>query len=552
MLEVDIANSELATSASSAGDVLVGGERVFKWDFLAEESGSATTLDLDIYDSGGLLATLDARTSEDASAGTRVSTANVSLKQDSQLETLGGVRFETVDSGALAGAKLQLLGADLQQPFLHLDASINFTAAGAARLLTDWDAAVVAELRDPGDPAALQMSMLVTGTSHLGVLTSEMSMEDPEGTEVMSWSMTGTSSSDSITTQGTIGSDMVVTLALSKPDGRLDTMTQMDSTVTVEGDEMAISVGVGYDGTDTWDMSGSVSESGDTAASIEAHLHEEWVSVAAWAQEDVGDLIGVGLAYLYVNASTPSISDFSDMWEVNYVKTSDFIETTNVTWHMDASVAESSLSVSSYTMEKDDSGEWRYISSVNFTADHTEPPAAPTPAPSTTTVEAMIVEGTFAVSVAASEAQAFVGNSDVVDSFVASIAQRAGVLESTVQVALSVVSGSGRRLTQTSDQVLVTYVITVQVGASNDADVISDSVFDSMVDALTSASAEDFVADFASEFQTTDSASSFSAVVAVPGSATAPTTTEAIDDMSSAHAAFSQALLLTTICILMV
>jgi hypothetical protein len=299
-------------------------------------------------------------------------------------------------------------------------------------------------------------------------------------------------------------------------------------------------------------MSGSVSESGDTAASIEAHLHEEWVSVAAWAQEDVGDLIGVGLAYVYVNASTPSISDFSDMWEVNYVKTSDFIETTNVTWHMDASVAESSLSVSSYTMERDDSGQWRYISSVNFTADHTEPPAAPTPAPSTIIVEAMIVEGTFTVSVAASEAQAFIGNSDVVDSFVASIAQRAGVLESTVQVTLSVVSGSGRRLTQTSDQVLVTYVITVQVGASNDADVISDSVFDSMVDTLTSTSAEDFVADFASEFQTTGSASSFSAVVAVPGSATAPTTTEAIDDMSSAHAAFSQALLMTTICMLMV
>merc|ERR1719437_59612 len=215
-------------------------------------------------------------------------------------------------------------------------------------------------------------------------------MKDQEGTEVMSWSMTGTSSSDSITTQGTIGSDMVVTLALSKPDGRLDTMTQMDSTVTVEGGEMAISVGVGYDGTDTWDMSGSVSESGDTAASIEAHLHEEWVSVAAWAQEDVGDLIGVGFAYVYVNASTPSISDFSDVWVVNYVKTSDFIETTNVTWHMDASVAESSLSVSSYTMERDDSGQWRYISSVNFTADHTEPPAAPTPAPSTI-VQAMIV-----------------------------------------------------------------------------------------------------------------------------------------------------------------
>merc|ERR1712151_60115 len=159
----------------------------------------------------------------------------------------------------------------------------------------------------------------------------------------------------------------------------------------------------------------------------------------------------------YVNASTPSISDFSDMWEVNYVKTSDFIETTNVTWHMDASVGESSLSVSSYTMERDDSGQWRYISSVNFTVDHTEPPAAPTPAPPAPST--MIVEGTFMVSVAASEAQAFIGNFDVEDSFVASIAQRAGVLESTVQVTLSVVSGSGRRLTQTSDQVLVTYVI---------------------------------------------------------------------------------------------
>jgi hypothetical protein len=408
MLEVDIANSELVTSVSSVGDVLLGGERVFKWDFLAEESDSANTLDLDVYDSGGLLAAVDARTSEDASAGTRVSTANVSLRQDSQLETLGGVRFETVDSGARAAAELQLLGADLQQPFLHLNASINFTAASAARLLTDWDAAVAAQLRDPGDPAELLMSMLVTGTSQWGAFTSEMRLEDPEGTEVMAWSMNGTSSSDSITTQGTIGSDMVVTLALSKPDGRLDTMTQMDSTVTVEGDGMAISVGVGYDGADTWDVSGSVSENGDAIASIEAHLHEEWVSVASWAQEDVGDLIGAGIFYVYVNASMPSISDFSDMWELNYIKTSDFIETTNVTWHMDTSVAESGLSVSSYTMERDDGGEWRYVSSVNFTVDHTEPLAAPTPAPPAPST--MTVEGTFMVSVAASEAQAFIGN----------------------------------------------------------------------------------------------------------------------------------------------
>jgi hypothetical protein len=563
MLEADIAISELVTSVSSVGDVLVGGERVVKWDFLAEESGTATTLDLDVYDSEGLLVAVDARTSEDASAGTRVSTANVSLKQDSQLETLGGVRFETVDSGARAAAELQLLGADLQQPFLHLNANINFTAASAARLLTDWDAAVVAQLRDPGDSTTLLMSMLVTGASQLGVFTSEMSMKDSEGTEVVSWSMEGTSSSDSITTQGTIGSDMVVKLALSKPDGRLDTMTQMDSTVTVEGGEMAISFGVGYDGTDTWDMSGSVSENGDTTASIEAHLHEEWVSVVSWASEGVGDLIGVGRSYVYVNASIPSISDFSDMWELNYVRTSDFIETTNVTWHTDASVAESILSVSSYTMERDDSGEWRYISSVNFTVDHTEPPAAPTPAPPAPST--MIVEGTFMVSVAAAKAQAFIGNFDVEDSFVASIAQRAGVLESTVKVTLSVVSGNGRRLTQTSDQVeiLVTYVITAQVGASNDAAVTGDSVLDNMVDTLTSTSAEEFVADFASEFQTTDSASNFSAVMAVPGSATAPTTTEATDSMSGpttteateasgAHAAFSQALLLTTICMLMV
>jgi hypothetical protein len=349
---------------------------------------------------------------------------------------------------------------------------------------------------------------------------------------------------------------MVVTLALSKPDGRLDTMTQMDSTVTVEGDGMAISVGVGYDGADTWDVSGRVSENGDTTASIEAHLHEEWVSVASWAQEDVGDLIGAGLFYVYVNASMPSVSDFSDMWELNYIKTSDFIETTNVTWHMDTSVAESTLSVSSYTMERDDGGEWRYISSVNFTVDHTEPLAAPTPAPPAPST--MTVEGTFMVSVAASEAQAFISNSDVVDSFVASIAQRAGVQESMVQVTLSVVtlsvaSGSGRRLAQTSNQVeiRVTYVVTAQVGASDDADVIGHSVFDSMADALTSTSAEDFVADFATEFQTTDSASSFSAVVAVPATTEAPTTTEATE-VSGAPAAFSQALLLTTICILMV
>ena len=117
MLEVGIASSELRARVLSVGDVLLDCERIFKWEFRQAESGSTTALDLDVYDSGGPLAAIDARTSADASAGTQVSTANVSYKQDSQLETLGGVRLESVDSGACAGAELRLLGADLQQPF---------------------------------------------------------------------------------------------------------------------------------------------------------------------------------------------------------------------------------------------------------------------------------------------------------------------------------------------------------------------------------------------------------------------------------------------------
>jgi hypothetical protein len=344
----------------------------------------------------------------------------------------------------------------------------------------------------------------------------------------------------------------VVTLTLTKPDGRLDTVTQMDSTVTVEGDGTAVSVSIGYDGTDTWDISGSLSQNDDAAASIEAHLHEEWVSVASWVPED-GPLGPLGPLYVYANASIPSISDSSDMWEQIYFQMGDFIETTNATWHMDTSVAEYSLSVSSYTMERDDSGEWRYTSSVNVTVDHTdhtEPPAVPTGTPTTRTVE-----GTFAVSVVASEAQAFISDADVVASFVASIAQRCGVLESMVKVTLSAVSGSGRRLSSDRVEVRVAYVITAQVGGSDGAGVISDSAFDSMMDTLASTSAEDFAADFASEFEATESASSFSAVEAVPGSATAPTTTAPTDvteNMSGAEAAFPQALLLATLCMLMV
>jgi len=549
MLEVDIANRELTTRDSSAGDVLLGGERVFKWDFLLEESGSTITLDVDVHDSAGVLAAVHATSSEDAVAGTWVSTANVSLRQDDKLETLGGVRLETVDSGARVAAGLQILGEDLQDPFLQLAAGVDFTAAGAARLLTDWEASVAAELRDPRDLAALLVSMSLNGTSSGGVFTTEMRMSGSKGAELIAWSTTGTSSSDSITTQGGIGSDTVVTLALSKPDGRLDTVTQMDSSVSIVGDGMSISVSMGYDGTDTWDMSGSLSENGDTAASIEAHLHEQWVSVASWVYE-YGPLGDIGPLYMYANASIPSISDFSDMWEVHYFQTSDFIETANATWHMDTSVGEYSLAASSYTMEKDDGGEWRYTSSVNVTVDHIDTSAAPTPAPPM--LSRKTVEGSFRATVAASEAQAFVSNADVEASFVASIAQRAGVPESMVQVTLSVVSSGGRRLSSGEVEILVTYAITAEVGASDDAGVISDTAFDSMVDTLASTSAEDFVVDFASELEATGSASSFSAVVAVPGSATAPMVTETSEKMSGAQAAFPQALLLAAICMLMV
>ena len=154
-----------------------------------------------------------------------MSTANVSYKQDSQLETLGGVRLESVDSGARAGAELLLLGADLQQPFFQFAAGIDFTAAGAARLLTDWDGSVAVELRDPGNLTALLMSMSLSGTSSGGVFASEMSMAGSGGTELMARSTTGASCSDSIISQGAVGSDTAATLMSAKPDGRLDAAT---------------------------------------------------------------------------------------------------------------------------------------------------------------------------------------------------------------------------------------------------------------------------------------------------------------------------------------
>ncbi|CAK0871774.1 unnamed protein product [Prorocentrum cordatum] len=217
-----------------------------------------------------------------------------------------------------------------------------------------------------------------------------MAMEDNEGNQLMNWSMVGTSSSDSITTHGNIDDVMSVALTLTKPDGRLDTMTEMALTLTMESmmdDEddnemevtttqqglittyedgwwgeddsdlmdmegVSISLSLGYDGADTWDVTGSLIQNGDTYVSVEAHLHEEWVSVTSWANEEIGDLMGAGFMYEYVNASIPT-SDSSDMWEISYPDTSDFIETTNLTWHTDDSAGESSFSVKSYAMELD-------------------------------------------------------------------------------------------------------------------------------------------------------------------------------------------------------
>jgi len=78
-------------------------------------------------------------------------------------------------------------------------------------------------------------------------------------------------------------------------------------------------------------------------------LHEEWVSVTSRAHGDVGDMIGAGFMYEYFNASIPTSVD-SDMWQINYVETSDFIETSNVTWHSYASSGWFQLSVVSYAM----------------------------------------------------------------------------------------------------------------------------------------------------------------------------------------------------------
>jgi hypothetical protein len=371
------------------GDVKFGGDRVCKWDFLWAESGSTTTVDLVVHDSEGLLATVDAKTSDG------VSTANVSFKQESQLQTLGGVRLELEDSSA----QLQLLvGASLQK-FFQLDAGI-----GSSRLLTDWEATVAAQLWDPAQPATLLMSGSVQGTSSGGTFTTETEIKNGAGAQVMTLSTTGTSGSDQITTQGittqgpTAGT--AVTLTLSKPDGRLDTLTQLDFTATVDNENTDISVGMGYDGIDTWDVSGIASG----MASLECHVHEDWASASAWVDEDT---IGVGTIYGYVNSST---ADSSDMWEHNYIQVGDFIETTNVTRHTDASAGESSLSVRAYAMQKDDSGEWQYIYSLNVSGVHAGSPAIPTPAPPAPSTKT--VDGTFKAKGAASGARDFVSMGD--------------------------------------------------------------------------------------------------------------------------------------------
>lgn len=181
------------------------------------------------------------------------------------------------------------------------------------------------------------------------------------------------------------------------------------------------------------------------------------------------------------------------------------------------------------------------------------PTATPSPPTASTTPSTVTISGAFRATVAASEAEAFISNSDVEDSFVASIAQTAGVSESMVEVTLSVVSSSGRRLS-TSDsevEVVITYTITAQVGDSNDANVISQSTLDSMVDTLSSTTATEFVASFNSKFQTTNSTSSFSTVVAVVGSETAPTVVTLPPASSRAQATFPKMLLLATVCGLM-
>ncbi|CAK0864284.1 unnamed protein product [Prorocentrum cordatum] len=613
-LEVDVSFAELPTGDSAAGEIRLEGERLVKWDVVSETSGTATTWDVDVWDPDGQLLAVDASLTEGDPSGSALlrGSAAVRLESGQAPEALGGVRLEAVDAaGDRATFQLQVLTSDLSTPFFQLDAGVDFTAAGGLRLLTDWDASAEAQVWDPSDTdAGVMMTVSVTGSSSGGVFTSGMAMEDNDGNQLMNWSIVGTSSSDSITSHGNLGDVMTVALALTKPDGRLDTMTEMALTLTMEsmmddeddyemevtttqqgqttthedgwwseanGEEddwdlmgtenVSISVSLGYDGADTWDVTGSLSQNGDTYVSVEAHLHEEWVSVTSWANEEIGDMVGAGFMYEYVNASIPT-SDSSDMWEINYIQTSDFIETTNLTWHTDDSAGESSFFVKSYAMELD-GGVWRYILSINASADMTDgltvsstpapsvaPTVSPTQAPLAATLATLVVSGSFRASVAASEAEDFISNSDVVDSFVTSIATRVGMPESTVAVTLSVHSDQrlaargGRRMTAEAAEILVSYTITAQVGSSEGGGVISQSAFDSIVDTLESTTAENFVADFNTQLQGTGSASTFLAVAAVPNSATAPTIVDQSPalESSGAYAAFPQALLLATVC----
>ncbi|CAK0903722.1 unnamed protein product [Prorocentrum cordatum] len=172
-LEVDVSFTELLARNSTAGEIKLDGERLVKWDVVSETSGTATTLDMDVWGPDGQLLTIDASPTEDASAGSEMLLGGAAARMESGQtpEVTGGVQLETVDAaGDRATFQFQAPTSDLSTPFFQPGAGVDFTAASGARLLTDWDASVEAQIWDPSDTdAGVMMTMSVTGSSSGGL-----------------------------------------------------------------------------------------------------------------------------------------------------------------------------------------------------------------------------------------------------------------------------------------------------------------------------------------------------------------------------------------------
>jgi hypothetical protein len=550
IIKMDIAMMEGDTTMSSMGEINASSERIVKWSLMEEEVGSTTKVDFDVYDSDGLMGTADVEMVDQT--GMMTMSANVSAKVDDAVEPLFGITYEKMDSDGIMtehanisimdddgfmpfggvwlqtkdltspqdmmSAELKLLNGEMLQEFAHLLAGVNFTSSDSVRLISDFSAGVTVNVLNPEDYSHLMM-INSSATSSGGVFTMAIGMYSSSMEEIMSQDMSGTSDSDSIDLSVTM-EDMnaAMTVSFMKPDGRLDLMTPMQSSISLSIEDMSVDFNMGYEGADMWSMSLEVADGGDPVVEVQGQTTGEWFSIMSWASDDTMDMvpgsedtIGTGFVYEYLNVSLVSVQiseDMKSMWELNYIKTGDYIESTNMSWNTSVSSDEESMSVSSYVMYKDETtGVWHYYNSLNMSTVTIDAAGV--------TVETMSVSSSFYTTVPADQADDFVNDPVVKQSFVTSIAERVGLPESSLEVTLSVVSGTTR---STATIIKVGYTITTQVAeVSTGAGIIGATAFEAIMATLEETTAEDFVADFVEALEEVEGAVSYS-VQAVPNS----------------------------------